>query len=92
MHTKRLREQLERSGSGRKAHVMNESERERNAAPAPDDGQAIEQARSEEVRSARPEETPSEEGKATTAPKGRVEGCALDTIQDDDGSFMEPPD
>jgi hypothetical protein len=71
--------------------VMNESEMERSAASAPDE-QASEQTRSEEVRSARPEETSAHGGKPTTAPKGRVEGCALDTIQDDDGSFMEPPD
>ncbi len=71
---------------------MNESEMERGAVSAPDDEQAGEQTRSEEVRSARPEETSAHAGKPTTAPKDRVEGCALDTIQDDDGSFMEPPD
>jgi len=71
---------------------MNESEMERSAAPAPDDEQAGEQARSEEVRSARTEETSTQGAKFTTDSKDRVEGCALDTIQDDDGSFMEPPD
>ena len=71
---------------------MNESERERSAASAPDDEQMSEQARSEEVSSARPEETSPRGVKFTTDSKDRVEGCALDTIQDDDGSFMEPPD
>jgi len=71
---------------------MNESERERSAASAPDDEQVSEQARSEEVSSARPEETSPRGAKFATDSKDRVEGCALDTIQDDDGSFMEPPD
>jgi len=71
---------------------MNESELERSATSAPDDEQASEQTRSEEVRSARPEETSTQGVRFATDSKDRVEGCALDTIQDDDGSFMEPPD
>ena len=71
---------------------MNESEMERSAASTPDDEQVSEQARSAEVGSARPEETSPQGVKFVTDSKARVEGCALDTIQDDDGSFMEPPD
>ncbi|HEX8823453.1 MAG TPA: hypothetical protein VF794_26235 [Archangium sp.] len=62
---------------------MNESEMERNAAPAPDE-QATEQDR--------PEEKSAQAGKATTAPPDEIKGCAVDTIQDDDGRYLEPPD
>ncbi len=47
----------------------------------------------EESRSAEPDEQPSTTGgKASTVPPGEVKGCAADTIKEDDGAYLEPPD
>ncbi len=48
------------------------------------DEQASQDARSESVTSG---------GTATTAPKEeKIERCAVDTITDCDGNYLEPPD
>jgi hypothetical protein len=47
----------------------------------------------EESPSNEPDEQPSTPGgKASTVPPGEVKGCAADTIRDDDGGYLEPPD
>ena len=37
-------------------------------------------------------DAPSAGGKATTRKKEDVAGCALDTIEDAEGHYLEPPD
>jgi hypothetical protein len=47
----------------------------------------------EESRSAEPDEQPSTTGgKASTVPPCEHKECASDTIQDDGGAYLEPPD
>jgi|GEM_PF-6583113 hypothetical protein len=47
----------------------------------------------EESRSDEPDEQPSTTGgKASTVPPGEVKSCSVDTIQEDGGAYLEPPD
>lgn len=74
---------------------MTEPEKTRSAAGPPGGEKVSETTREkeEEVRSGRPEREPSNpEGKASTTSPEQVEGLAPDTIEDGDGSYLEPPD
>jgi hypothetical protein len=63
---------------------MTEPKKERDALMAPGGEQASQDARSESATSG---------GTATTAPEvGKIERCAVDTITDCDGNYLEPPD
>ncbi|WNG49699.1 hypothetical protein F0U60_40465 [Archangium minus] len=72
---------------------MKEPAKERGSAAPPGPEERLEGVRSEEDRSASADAIPSSPGgKANAGPEDQIEGCAMDTIKDDEGNYLEPPD
>jgi hypothetical protein len=72
---------------------MTEPEKTRGTAGPPGGEKDSETAREEEVRSGRPDlKASTPEDKTSKTPPEQVEGLAPDTIEDGDGSYLEPPD